>query len=324
MSTPATAAADRPSGRFHTGVERERPRCGHAVHDVRGLAVLPRSPRPRRRSIAQPSPVATPRSRPPRRCAPSAAPRRAGRARTRRRCWSLEGSSSEQHTNESTSVLGSTPASNEARSAASNISSLYETPAVIGGEPPGRCRRRRPSAPRVDPRTVGPSIVPRRPAGMPRAVATSSDGLRRMLWAALLLGLALAYGVTGYMLLEGWPFLDALYMTVTTFHDGRLREVRPLDDVGRVFTLSVSRSSRRSCSSRSRSPRSGSSRAIGANARGRHATADRRPVGPLPHLRLRPASARRSPPRVRGRGAVRRSRPEGGPEEGMGTMRSST
>jgi voltage-gated potassium channel len=60
-----------------------------------------------------------------------------------------------------------------------------------------------------------------------------------MLWAALLLGLALAYGVTGYMLLEGWPFLDALYMTVTTFTTVGFREVRPLDDVGRVFTLSV-------------------------------------------------------------------------------------
>jgi voltage-gated potassium channel len=60
-----------------------------------------------------------------------------------------------------------------------------------------------------------------------------------MLWAALLLGVALAYGVTGYMLLEGWRFLDALYMTVTTFTTVGFREVRPLDDAGRVFTLSV-------------------------------------------------------------------------------------
>ncbi|HEU4355051.1 MAG TPA: NAD-binding protein [Actinomycetota bacterium] len=70
-------------------------------------------------------------------------------------------------------------------------------------------------------------------------MATSSDGFRRIRWAALLLGLALAYGVAGYMLLEGWPFLDALYMTVTTFTTVGFREVRPLDDVGRLFTLSV-------------------------------------------------------------------------------------
>jgi voltage-gated potassium channel len=55
----------------------------------------------------------------------------------------------------------------------------------------------------------------------------------------LALGVALAYGVSGYMLLEGWPFLDALYMTVTTFTTVGFREVRPLDDAGRVFTLSV-------------------------------------------------------------------------------------
>jgi voltage-gated potassium channel len=69
-------------------------------------------------------------------------------------------------------------------------------------------------------------------------VATS-NGLRRIRWAVLALGAALAYGVTGYMVLEGWPFLDALYMTVTTFTTVGFREVRPLDDTGRVFTLSV-------------------------------------------------------------------------------------
>jgi voltage-gated potassium channel len=41
------------------------------------------------------------------------------------------------------------------------------------------------------------------------------------------------------MLLEGWSFLDALYMTVTTFTTVGFREVRELDDAGRIFTLSV-------------------------------------------------------------------------------------
>jgi voltage-gated potassium channel len=55
----------------------------------------------------------------------------------------------------------------------------------------------------------------------------------------LLVAVALAYGVAGYMVLEGWSFLDALYMTVTTLTTVGFREVRPLDDSGRVFTLTV-------------------------------------------------------------------------------------
>jgi voltage-gated potassium channel len=62
---------------------------------------------------------------------------------------------------------------------------------------------------------------------------------RRLRWVVLVLALALAYGVAGYMLLEGWGFLDALYMTVTTFTTVGFREVRELDDAGRIFTISV-------------------------------------------------------------------------------------
>lgn len=62
---------------------------------------------------------------------------------------------------------------------------------------------------------------------------------RRIRWATLLLVLAFVYGVAGYMLLEGWGFLDALYMTAITFTTVGYREVRPLDATGRVFTLTV-------------------------------------------------------------------------------------
>lgn len=65
------------------------------------------------------------------------------------------------------------------------------------------------------------------------------DLWRRIRWPALGLAIALAYGVAGYMLLEGWRFLDALYMTVTTLTTVGFREVHPLDDGGMVFTLSV-------------------------------------------------------------------------------------
>ena len=44
-------------------------------------------------------------------------------------------------------------------------------------------------------------------------------------------------GTVGYMIIEGWNALDALYMTVTTVTTVGYREVQPLSDGGRVFTL---------------------------------------------------------------------------------------
>lgn len=65
------------------------------------------------------------------------------------------------------------------------------------------------------------------------------DLWRRVRWPALGLGLAIVYGVAGYVILEGWGFLDALYMTVITLSTVGFREVLPLDDSGRVFTLTL-------------------------------------------------------------------------------------
>jgi voltage-gated potassium channel len=47
----------------------------------------------------------------------------------------------------------------------------------------------------------------------------------------------IAFGTTGYMLIEGWSFLDALFMTATTITTVGYREVHPLDTSGRVFTM---------------------------------------------------------------------------------------
>lgn len=47
----------------------------------------------------------------------------------------------------------------------------------------------------------------------------------------------LAFGTGGYMLIEQWPFFDALYMTVITITTVGYREVRPLDTEGQVFTI---------------------------------------------------------------------------------------
>jgi voltage-gated potassium channel len=49
--------------------------------------------------------------------------------------------------------------------------------------------------------------------------------------------LLLATGAVGYMLIEGWSLLDALYMTVTTITTVGFREVQPLSTPGRIFTI---------------------------------------------------------------------------------------
>ena len=54
-----------------------------------------------------------------------------------------------------------------------------------------------------------------------------------------LLALALVYGTVGYVLLEGFSVLNALYMTVTTLTTVGFGEIEPLSPAGRGFTLSL-------------------------------------------------------------------------------------
>ena len=48
----------------------------------------------------------------------------------------------------------------------------------------------------------------------------------------------LVVGVAGYVLIEGWPVFDALYMTVITVTTVGFREVQPLSTAGQAFTPS--------------------------------------------------------------------------------------
>jgi voltage-gated potassium channel len=60
---------------------------------------------------------------------------------------------------------------------------------------------------------------------------------RRLLTGAVLLLFLLLFGVVGYVLVEGWSFLDALYMTVITVTTVGFEEVQPLGTGGRIFTI---------------------------------------------------------------------------------------
>lgn len=65
----------------------------------------------------------------------------------------------------------------------------------------------------------------------------STNPLWQLKMAVLALLLLILSGAAGYMLIEGWRLLDALYMTVTTITTVGFMEVHPLSDSGRSFTL---------------------------------------------------------------------------------------
>ncbi len=61
--------------------------------------------------------------------------------------------------------------------------------------------------------------------------------IRHLKYCILLLILVIFLGVGGYMSIEGWNFLDALYMAVTTLTTVGYGEVHEVSDPGRIFTI---------------------------------------------------------------------------------------
>lgn len=64
--------------------------------------------------------------------------------------------------------------------------------------------------------------------------------LRRLIPAGTILLAVVIVGVSGYMLVERWSFLDAIYMVVTTLFTIGFQEVHPLSSAGRILTIIIS------------------------------------------------------------------------------------
>lgn len=63
--------------------------------------------------------------------------------------------------------------------------------------------------------------------------------LARLFKALLILIFLSAVGVVGYETIEGWSFLESLYMTVITIATVGFKEVRPLSQAGMIFTIGL-------------------------------------------------------------------------------------
>jgi voltage-gated potassium channel len=65
------------------------------------------------------------------------------------------------------------------------------------------------------------------------------DSLRRLIWSIGALVAIVIIGTIGYEVIEGWGFLDAIYMTITTITTVGFKEVHPLSDAGRIFSILI-------------------------------------------------------------------------------------
>lgn len=67
----------------------------------------------------------------------------------------------------------------------------------------------------------------------------AKDPIRHFKISLGVLLVLISLGTTGYMTIEGWNFLDSLYMTVITLGTIGFKEVHELDDAGKIFTIAL-------------------------------------------------------------------------------------
>ncbi|MCH8748648.1 potassium channel protein, partial [Patescibacteria group bacterium] len=60
---------------------------------------------------------------------------------------------------------------------------------------------------------------------------------KRLRRGLIILGSIVATGTIGYMLIEGWSSIDAVYMTIITISTVGYGEVNPLSHAGRIFSI---------------------------------------------------------------------------------------
>ncbi|GDY20411.1 potassium channel protein [Verrucomicrobiota bacterium] len=69
--------------------------------------------------------------------------------------------------------------------------------------------------------------------------STTRKAFQQLLPILVALVVMPAVGTLGYRLIEGWSFLDSLYMTIITLSTTGYGEVHPLSAAGRVFTMGL-------------------------------------------------------------------------------------
>ncbi len=67
--------------------------------------------------------------------------------------------------------------------------------------------------------------------------AEMKGSIHSLRWAVILLVGIFITGIAGFMVMEGYSFIDAVYMTVITISTVGYREVHPLSDAGKIFTV---------------------------------------------------------------------------------------
>ena len=60
---------------------------------------------------------------------------------------------------------------------------------------------------------------------------------KHLVITAVMSAIIVVTGTSGYMFIEGWSFLDALYMTVITISTVGFMEVQPMGNMGHLFTI---------------------------------------------------------------------------------------